>query len=145
MNIYFIEPYYIFYWNEITGKTKIISNSHIKSGKNITIRNNQDGYLCAKINNKTLILHQFIGEKLFSKKKYGYVINHIDCNKHNNSKNNLEYITIRENIEHAIKNGLHVSSHPERHGHYKDGRSLKNRMNEYKLNWYHEHKKQKNG
>lgn len=34
------------------------------------------------------------------------VIDHVDCNKKNDSKNNLEWVTVSENTIRAIENGL---------------------------------------
>lgn len=34
-------------------------------------------------------------------------VDHIDCNKHNNSLDNLEWVTSKENTHRAIKNGLY--------------------------------------
>lgn len=142
-NIYFIEPYYVFYWNTETGKVRIISNSPVRSGKELTLFQNKEGYLRAKINNKTLVIHQFIGEKLFGKKIKGMVINHKDCNKQNNSKDNLEYITIGENVLHAIKNGRHVSCDITKLPKYIDGRSSGINKKQYKKNWYENKKNRK--
>lgn len=45
-----------------------------------------------------IVAHTFIGPQL-----YGLIINHKDANKHNNKLENLEYITQRENVAHAMK------------------------------------------
>lgn len=41
-------------------------------------------------------------------KRGQYVINHKDCNKHNNHISNLEWITAEDNIRHAWENGRHA-------------------------------------
>lgn len=43
-------------------------------------------------------------------------INHIDGNKLNNSLNNIEWCTIKENAVHAFKTGLRVNPKGEAHG-----------------------------
>lgn len=47
-----------------------------------------------------LVAHAFLGEK-----PKGLVINHIDHDKTNNHVSNLEYVTQKENIRHAARNG----------------------------------------
>jgi hypothetical protein len=135
VSIFFIEPHYVCYWNQETGHFKMISNSSFQKGKEMKLMINSNGYLNTKTNNKPFVVHQFLGEKLFGSKKKGYVVNHLDGNKTNNSKNNLEYVTIAENIAHAIKTGLHVANYPERNGRYIDGRSTKENLKQYKYTW----------
>lgn len=135
LRIFFINPYYTFYWNETTGDVKIVSNSSIAKGKALAKNINSNGYFSFKVGNKHLLPHQFVGEKLFGPKKEGFVINHKDCNKLNNSKINLEYVTIAENIQHSVRSGRHVSCDPTRHGNYKDGRALKENQTIYQRSW----------
>ena len=45
-----------------------------------------------------IVAHTFLGPQAPD-----MIINHIDANKHNNSLKNLEYITQRENVAHAMK------------------------------------------
>lgn len=136
IDVFFIEPYYTVKWNKENGNVTITSIATRSKGRELTISKNGYGYLKVKMNNRTVVIHQMIGERLFGNKKKGYVINHIDCNKINNSKDNLEYVTIAENIKHSVKNGTHVASDPKRNGRYKDGRSIKSRLVLYKHEWY---------
>lgn len=138
-----IPPYYSFIWNKESGDIKIKSNSKKKRGEFLSIYKNPYGYLVAKVRDKQLVLHQFVAEKLFGPKKKGFSVNHIDGNKLNNAGDNLEYITIAENIKHAVKLGLHVSADPKRSGRYKDGRATKDRIKQYKHEWYIDRKNKK--
>jgi hypothetical protein len=63
-----------------------------------------------------LVLAAFVGERVI-----GTEVNHIDSNKANNRPQNLEYVTHRQNMAHAVRNNLmpagdrHWSkTHPER-------------------------------
>lgn len=56
-----------------------------------------------------LIMNAFYGEKPFDKAE----INHIDGNKMNNSLDNLEWCTAKENSRHSVESGLYPSG--ERH------------------------------
>lgn len=58
-------------------------------------------------NVKTWLLHRLIAKTfLGAKNNDGMVVNHIDGNKLNNNVNNLELVTQKENIAHAIATGL---------------------------------------
>lgn len=130
-----IEPYYMVTYFPDTGECEIISTSKHKNGGIMQKWINNNGYYCYKLMNKVTPIHQIIRRQFLSEDKDGYCVNHKDSNKLNNSLDNLEYITICDNILHAIENGTHVANHPERHGKYKDGRTI-GRKTEYKHDWY---------
>lgn len=70
----------------------------------------KDGYYRVVLsNNKTrkyIKIHQIMAEQFLGKTPEGFVVNHIDGDKHNNNVDNLEIITAIENINHAWKMGL---------------------------------------
>ena len=47
-----------------------------------------------------------MAEAFISNPKNKPFINHIDCNKQNNKVSNLEWVTAKENTQHAVKTGL---------------------------------------
>lgn len=67
---------------------------------------NSRGYYTVGINGKSYNVHSLVA-KTFKPLPYikGLVINHIDGNKLNNNVNNLEWVTPKYNINHAILNG----------------------------------------
>lgn len=64
------------------------------------------GYLRVKINKRLLQVHQILAVMYFKEKCIGMTINHIDGNKMNNKKENLEPITFSDNVKHQWRNGL---------------------------------------
>lgn len=140
-----INPFYKIKYNQKTGKMIITSFGKKKQGREILQHINNSGYLSINLfteKNKSSIyaVHSIIRDRYFSKKD-GFVINHKDGNKLNNSLENLEYVTINENIQHSILIGRHVSNDPKRSGRYKHGRAVKENLKEYKKQWYNENKK----
>lgn len=123
----------------ISNEVFITSSSKNAKGRRLSIFYSPDGYFKAKINNRGVILHHVIAELYLGKRPDGLVINHKDCNKTNNHPDNLEYVTIAENIRHAIRHGTHVASDPTRMPTYKDGRTL-GRLDQYKSDWYYANK-----
>lgn len=55
---------------------------------------------------KTPQVHTLVAFCFLGPKPEGMEINHKDGNPHNNSATNLEYLTPKENVQHAIRNGL---------------------------------------
>ena len=64
------------------------------------------GYLRFKKNNRILQVHQFLAVMYFGEKCIGLQVNHIDGNKMNNKKDNLEVITQKENLKHQFDFGM---------------------------------------
>lgn len=64
------------------------------------------GYLRVKLRGKTLQVHQILAVKYFGDKCLGKQVNHIDGNKTNNMKGNLEMVSRAENIKHQWENNL---------------------------------------
>lgn len=113
-------------WKDITGYEDCyqISNcGNVRSKKRNKLRivkTNRCGYkqlnLCKNGIIKTLLVHRLVAlefiENIFNKP----CINHIDGNKTNNNYNNLEWVTVSENVKHAFDNNLQIplinESHP---------------------------------
>lgn len=93
----------------------------------------KNGYLAVNLFNdkskcKHHYIHRLVAEAFILKIPDYKIVNHIDCNKMNNSADNLEYCTQKYNIHHSIENGL-------QHRRYKtivDGREYSS-MNEASL------------
>jgi len=73
-------------------------------GRKITTR--KDGYQLMTINKKVVYVHRYLAENYIPNPYNKPCVNHIDGNPSNNSLDNLEWVTKRENCEHARLNGL---------------------------------------
>lgn len=77
------------------------------------------GYLHVGVwkNNKgfSRAVHRAVTEAFLGPKPKGLQVNHRDGNKPNNSLENLEYVTPKENVHHAWRTGLCVPFYGENH------------------------------
>lgn len=77
--------------------------------KELTLMDNGRGYLyvCTCVGGvvKRHYVHTLVARKFIGKCPEGKEVNHKDLNKGNNNYKNLEYMTRKENINHAIDNG----------------------------------------
>lgn len=98
---------------EITKDGKIISLKHNKK-REIKGYIDKYGYrrvlIYEKGKRKKYFVHRLVAEKYIPNLNNLPQVNHKDGNKLNNCVDNLEWVTPKENIRHAIKNGFRKSN-----------------------------------
>lgn len=62
------------------------------------------GYLMINFKRKYFKVHRLVAEAFIPKIKGKNIVNHKDCNPINNKASNLEWVTQKENVQHAINN-----------------------------------------
>ncbi len=77
----------------------------------LKVREDRYGYLRLNLiidgNHKTVHVHTLVAELFIPNVENKFQINHKDGNKQNNSVDNLEWCTAKENVIHARETGLH--------------------------------------
>ena len=99
------------------GMYYISSHGRVYSTKrNILLKQipNRRGYLQVTLykkgKSKTSLVHRLVAQAFIHQPyKEQNTVNHIDGDKTNNHIDNLEWVTLQENIDHAFKSGLHGS------------------------------------
>lgn len=77
----------------------IAGSLHKSTGYLRTLLRNENGV-------KEFHFHRIVASAFLGKCPKGYQVNHINCDKLDNRPENLEYITLEENLKHAWENGL---------------------------------------
>ena len=98
------------YWITNTGDVFSEEYKNSKCGGFLNPAPNKDGYLTTtltiKNKAKSNAVHRLVGE-LFIKNPENYkYLNHINGNKSDNSINNLEWVSAKQNTQHALTNKL---------------------------------------
>lgn len=93
------------------GRVRNIKPKYLK--KSLTSRRNEEdkGYLTVRLTGesdtgKNYVIHRLVAEAFIENKENKATVNHIDGDKHNNRKENLEWATYSENNFHAYDNDL---------------------------------------
>lgn len=82
-------------------------------GKKYTQRENEFGYMCVSVKDpkdgkfKVRKVHRIVAETYIPNPENKREVNHKDCDKKNNLLHNLEWVTSKENKDHAWANGLY--------------------------------------
>jgi hypothetical protein len=117
-----IEGYEGLYQISNKGRVKSLGNKHRKSVMILKPTIEYYGYhtvsLCRNQEGKTKKVHRLVAKAFVSGYDDTKEINHKDGNKLNNIPENLEWVTVKENAQHAFRIGLRKNSkadkHPER-------------------------------
>ena len=92
-----------------TGKVKSLNWNHTGKPKELKSYDN-GGYrrVCISKNGtvKRFLVHRLVAELFLDNPNNYPVVNHKDGNKTNNNVSNLEWISIKDNVNHAIETGL---------------------------------------
>jgi len=99
-------------WKPVKGREgsyEVSDSGQIRkcSGKVLGQWKNDQGYSLARLANprKTVRVHRIVAEAFIPNPKSYPFVNHIDCNRSNNSVENLEWCTQWQNLEHSRRLG----------------------------------------
>lgn len=108
-------------WREIQGYEGIYdisSEGHIRrrghgSYRPIQPYKGTKGYYCIRLisgrTKRYFAVHRLVAQAFIPNPEGKTQVNHIDGNKHNNTVSNLEWVTAKENAEHALSHGLRIN------------------------------------
>lgn len=65
------------------------------------------GYLVVYPDGRGHLVHRLVATAFVANTEKKEIVNHIDGNRHNNAAVNLEWVTRKENADHAVATGLH--------------------------------------
>ena len=103
-------------WRKIEGHENYSASSfgRIRNDRNQYILRplNPTGYCTVSLDKKGCYIHRIIAGTFIPNPEQKPLVNHKDGNRRNNRVSNLEWATQSENIQHAVKMGLHNRAIP---------------------------------
>lgn len=96
-------------WMRYSDKYEVSSDGHIRNSKTKRILHEfvgKDGYMRTQFDGKTRLIHRVVASIFIDNPDNLPEVNHIDCDKQNNSIDNLEWCSRNYNQKHAYSNGL---------------------------------------
>lgn len=85
---------------------RLVSYRHYKAGYILSKQVDKHGYCMVKLQGKYVLVHRLVMLAFVGECPEGKQVNHKNGIKTDNRLENLEYVTPRENTQHAINNGL---------------------------------------
>jgi len=85
-------------------------NSFFKKGKILSPYKTGRGYLSVELFNKQYKVHRLVAGEFIPNPNNNPEVNHINGIKTDNVSSNLEWVTSKENTQHALKNGLRFNN-----------------------------------
>lgn len=127
------------YKNYIVTKEGSIISKY--TGKQLYVHTNKKGYQFVRMYvdgiAKTYLVHRVIAEVHIPSMVGKYEVNHKDGNKANNAVWNLEWVTAKENVKHAVDTGLVKRGSDRPNAKLSDEKVLKMRsLREQGMNYY---------
>lgn len=113
---------------QISNLGRIKSFKKYKDGYILSNKNSKGGYFSIVLKDckkeKHTRVHRLVAETFIPNPNNFPVVNHIDGNKQNNRVDNLEWCTIKHNVNHAIKRNKHMLKGMKRYNQYTKPREI---------------------
>jgi hypothetical protein len=106
------------------GNVKSLGNKFTRKERFLKLSPQSKGYLTVVLQKnatrKMMLVHRLVAEHFISNTEYKPQVNHINGDKTDNVIENLEWVSHRENLDHAIKNNLTLKGEENRNSKLKD-------------------------